>query len=139
MSFVPCAIHGVPHPGKLATVLSWWFESEDERVCYRQYLCASGLTELMDFRKDGVSLESSDVCICTVCGQDASESLAPIWLNIYPPKREVVERALTTCTSCALPLRERFKVGAKLMPTRSSVGASAPTTTPESDWDSVTL
>jgi hypothetical protein len=134
MSFLPCSSHGAPIQGKLATVISWWFNAEGKREAWRQRLCAPCLITLVGSLKNGASATSLELIVCPCCGSPSQETLDGVFLNIYPPKQAEREYALTTCGSCASELRKLLQVGAERMPDRQGVGAAAPTTPPESAW-----
>ncbi len=132
----PCSNCHKRPPGKLATAMWRWFETEDRSVGYRCRFCVLCLTELMGSLKAGVSADSSLFSVCPRCGRDSGENQSPIWLWLYVPKQQSREYALTTCTSCAESLREFVQACGEMLPERG-VGAAAPTSTPESEWSAV--
>lgn len=136
MSFYPCSECGQRANGKLATVYANWFGEGDVRVAWRKRYCVGCLTPLLASLKGGASADSSHLTVCPVCGEDASQNLSGIFLTIYPPKQPEREYALTTCESCAALLRQQLQTGGDRLPDRS-VGAAAPTATPESEWSRI--
>ena len=108
--------------------------SEGERICFRERLCAPCVTTLRDSLLVSASDLSLNVCVCPICGQDASENLSPLYLTIYLPKQEAREFALTTCTSCVKPYLESFADKGDKMADRESgkVGAAA-----AAQWENV--
>lgn len=134
MSFVPCSGCGARPKGKLASVYSAWFEPNGERVCWVQKLCATCLMDSLGFLRDGTLQASLDLTACPICGADSSQDLQPEYLTLYLPKREPEEFALTTCGSCAVPLRQQLQVGASQARDRGGLGPQAPTQDPFSAW-----
>lgn len=136
MSFYPCSNCGQRANGKLASVYSNWFEPNGDRAAWRSRYCVGCLTTLMASLKAGQSDESSNLTVCPKCGSDSSQNLDGIFLTIYLPKQPEREYALTTCASCASELRALLLVGATKLGDRS-VGAAAPTNSPNSEWSGV--
>jgi hypothetical protein len=130
VSIRPCSIHGRQISGKLATLYSSWPDSEGQWKRQKQFICAPCLTELLAFLQDGHSEMSLDVCVCPKCGSDSSANLSPIYLWLFPPKREKREYALTTCESCAPSLQGSLLDGSIPLPDRQgfAVGADGPNT-----------
>lgn len=139
MSVYPCSTCGRRVRGKLVTMYNAWFDPEGGRVCFRQRRCVDCLTTLMEPLRDGLSAESSHVVACPICSRDASESLRPTFLTIFPPKQPEREYALPTCESCAASLREQLQVGGDLMPDRGATpGGLGPQASPEApDWGAI--
>jgi len=136
VSFLPCSWCGQRERGKLAGVYTYWYEDGEKRVAYRCRSCVVCLTDLLGSLKASAMADSPNVCVCPSCGKDASTDLFGIFLTVYPPKQPEREYALTTCTSCASSLLERFRMG-ELLADRNSAGAAAPALNAGAAWGEV--
>src|SRR5690242_17899887 len=136
VSFLPCTFCGQRDRGKLAGIYAYWYESDESRTAYKCRSCVACLMDLLGSLKASASSESSSVCVCPMCGEDASTNLSGVFLTIYPPKQPEREYALTTDTSCANSLRARLSVGERL-PDRNSAGAAAPALNSSSAWSDI--
>jgi hypothetical protein len=136
VSIRPCSIHGQRVAGKLATFYNRWPNDDGEWERWKQRLCVQCATELLGHLKAGLSETSSDLIVCWVCGLDASADLRELYLTVYPPKSEPREYAITTCASCAPPLRSSLKEGAELLRNRPGfdAGVSGPSTEEWADF-----
>lgn len=135
VSFLPCTQCGQRERGKLAGIYVYWYEGE-ERVAWKCRYCVHCLMDLLACLKASTTSESASLTICPSCGSDASVDLSGVFLTIYPPKQPEREYALTTCTSCANLLHERFVLGEQLVD-RNGAGAAAPAQNLQSEWSQV--
>jgi hypothetical protein len=78
--------------------------------------------------------ESSAVTACPACGIDSSADLDPIYLNVYVPKQEGREYALTTCGACAVTLRLRLQDRAERLPDRQGDSQQSSATAEADPW-----
>jgi hypothetical protein len=99
----------------------------------RQRLCAPCLTTLTEGFREQLSANSLDLTVCPTCGQDSSTDLDPTYLTLYLPKREAVECALCTCSSCAPSLRGLLQVGATPLADRQQQSRGPQDGAPDSD------
>jgi RNase P subunit RPR2 len=136
VSFFPCSHCGQRAVGKLAAIYANWFEEDESRAAFRTRYCVACLTDLMAGLKNGLSTDSGLLTVCPSCGTDSSQSLSGVYLTIYPPKQPEREYALTTCTSCAALLHERFRSEGDKLGDRT-VGAAAPTNAPSAAWSEI--
>jgi len=136
LSFFPCSICGQRERGKLASVYANWFDKDGDRSAWRQRYCVSCLTDLMATLKNGTSQGCDGMTCCPMCGKDASQDLSGIYLTIYPPRQPEREYALTTCGTCASTLQAHLQTAADRLGDRS-VGAAAPTPSPNAAWSEV--
>jgi hypothetical protein len=132
----PCSNCGGRVKGRLATLYNRWPGPDGEWERCKQRLCVGCATALLGPLKAGMSLESSDVCVCPICAKDSSGQLSPIYLSVYLPKQEPREYALTTCESCATTLRDSLRVGSSRLANREGFEVGAPGPNPE-DWSHV--
>jgi hypothetical protein len=134
VSVRPCSLHGKRIDGKLAALYSAWFRADGERTAWKQLLCAPCVREVISPLLAAVTENSSDVTACPACGKDSSEDLDPIYLNLYLPKQDAKEFALTTCGSCAATLRIGLQQGATNLPNRDGQSRSDSSAEDSADW-----
>ncbi len=134
MSALPCAMHGHRIDGKLATAYWAWFRADGERTAWKQRICAPCVREVLGALLAAAAAENSDVTACPACGKDSSQDLDPIYLNLYLPKQEGREFALTTCAVCAVTLRQRFLERAVKLPNRELSPGSETSASASDDW-----
>jgi len=60
--------------------------------------------------------------------------LDPIYLNLYLPKQDAREFALTTCGSCAAKLRISLQQGATKLPNRDGQSRGDSSAEDATDW-----
>jgi RNase P subunit RPR2 len=134
VSVRPCSFHGKRIDGKLASLYSAWFLADGERTAWKQLLCAPCVREVIAPMLASVSNESSAVTVCPACGSDSSGDLDPIYLNLYLPKQDAREFALTTCGSCAVKLRTSLQQGATKLPNRGGPSQGDSSADETADW-----
>jgi DNA-directed RNA polymerase subunit RPC12/RpoP len=134
VSVRPCSLHGKKIDGKLASLYSAWFRADGERTAWKQLLCAPCVKEVIAPMLAAVSDESQDATACPACGSDSSSDLDPIYLNLYLPKQDAKEFALTTCSSCAAKLRISLQQGATKLPNRDGQSHDNSSGDDETDW-----
>ena len=119
MSRFPCSRCGQRVLGRVASLYWAWFNADGARTAWKQRLCVacvkSTLRELLSHAQDS----TPDVCSCPACGSESTPDLDPIYLNLYLPRTDGQEFALTTCGPCAAKLRLIAQDGAEKLPDRS--------------------
>lgn len=107
--------------GPLASVYSAWWDQKGQREAWKQRLCVSCVTHILETLRASALGNSLDLTVCLTCGKDASQELNPIYLTVYLPKREAAEYALTICDSCAIRSRALLSTGADRLPERNKI------------------
>ena len=134
MSVRPCSFHGQRIDGKLASLYSAWFLADGSRTAWKQLLCAPCVREVLGPLFRAASANNQDVAACPACGSDSSSDLDPIYLNLYLPKQDAREFALTTCGSCAAKLRISLQQGATKLPNRDGQSRGDSSAEDATDW-----
>lgn len=114
-----CAGCGTRLGGKLASLYWAWFRADGERTAWKQRLCAICTGTRLGTLLAHSTEDSSALTMCPACGADASTDLDPIYLTVYPPKRERLDFELTTCAPCAARIRSAAQENAEKLANRS--------------------
>lgn len=137
VSVFPCSGCGQRKPGKFASLYWAWFLADQSRSAWRQRLCPECFRDrCWELFKNAV--ENTETC--SVCHTLPGDSVDPIYVTVYIPKKEPAELVLPTCAACAVPIRNAASERAQRLVDRG-VGVRGPSTSQAltSAWDAIGL
>jgi|SRR5215467_1201742 len=106
-SVYPCSMCGHHPKGKLARAYWAWFRADGSRTSWSLRYCAEcARRDLVKLLNDSSpAAESLDAFACVNCGGSAEDDSDPMYLTLYLPQRDPMDRALQLDSSCAAKLR----------------------------------
>jgi hypothetical protein len=130
MSLIPCDHCRGKVVEKLANATWAWWRADGVRVAYRQRLCAQCYLE--NAAQLEIAVEESPFN-CPACHTDPEANMDACYLTVFVPGYGPRRLEMATCAPCAVEIRNRAMVGARLLDDRqgSSEGSEpSPQTMP---------
>jgi hypothetical protein len=137
VSVFPCSNCHARKPGKFAALYWAWFLADQSRSAWKQRLCPDCF--ISNFREMfGNAIENEETC--PICHTLPGDTVDPIYVTVYIPKKEPAELVLPTCATCAVPVRNAASQGAQRLVDRGA-GVRGPSTSQAltSAWDAIGL
>ncbi len=113
--FIPCDACKRVNVGKLSNATWAWWRADNVRVAWRQRLCVE--CYLMNVAGLEQATHENPMS-CPLCHALPGEQLDPCYLTIYVPAYGPLRLEMATCAPCAVEIRNRAQVGAKLLDDR---------------------